>query len=50
LILSIITINKNSIAIAPTYIMMNMRAKKSKLNTNKTIEALQKVSIKNNTE
>lgn len=47
---NIITTNKKSTAIAPTYIIIKVKAKKSTLNKNKIAEELQKVNIRNKTE
>jgi len=50
LTLSIITTNKKRIAIAPTYIIIKTRAKKSTVNKKSIQDAQQNVKIKNRIE
>ena len=47
---NIITTKRKSTAIAPTYMMIKIRARKSTLNKKSMADELQKVNIKNNTE
>lgn len=47
---NIITTNKNKTAIAPTYIIMNIKPKNSTLKRKRIIDELKKVNIKKRTE